>query len=135
MQIFREKRAFTLIELLVVIAIIGILAAIVLVSLRSARDSAYDAEIKSELEQVRAAAEVEYSKATGGSYAGFTIPADLVPPSCSADASYQLATSADGQDYAAWAGLCTDTDNWCVDATGISIATSGDPTAASPTCK
>jgi prepilin-type N-terminal cleavage/methylation domain-containing protein len=61
-----SNRAFTLIELLVVIAIIGILSSVVLASLNSARNKAKDSAIKSDLAQIRTAAEVEYD--TLGSY-------------------------------------------------------------------
>ena len=54
------KRGFTLIELLVVIAIIGILASVVLASLNSARDKGSDAAIKSNLNNIRAQAEIVY---------------------------------------------------------------------------
>lgn len=62
-----NKRGFTLVELLVVIAIIGILAAMVLASLGSARAKARDAARKSDLAQIRTALET-YGNDNGGVY-------------------------------------------------------------------
>ncbi len=56
----KTRRGFTLIELLVVIAVIGILAGIVLVSVRKAPDAAKDARIQASLTQVRDVAQMHY---------------------------------------------------------------------------
>ncbi len=53
-----SKRGFTLIELLVVIAIIGVLSAVVLASLNTARMRGRDAAVASNLAQVRSQAEI-----------------------------------------------------------------------------
>ncbi len=63
-----NKKGFTLIELLVVIAIIGILAGVVLVSLPGARNSAKDARIISDMEQLRNVAELIFIEK--GNYLG-----------------------------------------------------------------
>ena len=52
-----KNKGFSLIELLVVIAIIGILASVVLVSIRSARESAYFARAQSEMKNIATALE------------------------------------------------------------------------------
>jgi prepilin-type N-terminal cleavage/methylation domain-containing protein len=56
-----STRGFTLIELLVVIAIIGILSGIVLASLSTARQKAFDTKVKTQLNQIRNAAETYYA--------------------------------------------------------------------------
>jgi len=64
------NRGFTLIELLVVIAIIGILSAVVLASLNTARNSAKDASAQASMSQMRAEAELEFTTSAPNSYAG-----------------------------------------------------------------
>ena len=62
------NRGFTLIELLVVIAIIGILSSVVLASLNTARGKGANAAVKSNLNNMRAQAELFYD--TGQTYTG-----------------------------------------------------------------
>ncbi|MCR4276309.1 MAG: prepilin-type N-terminal cleavage/methylation domain-containing protein [Candidatus Parcubacteria bacterium] len=56
-----RSQGFTLIELLVVIAIIGILSAVVLASLNTARQKGNDAAIQSNLSAIATQAEIWYS--------------------------------------------------------------------------
>ena len=82
----KNQSGFTLIELLVVIAIIGVLAAVVLVSLNSARSKSRDARRLADVRQLMTALELYYNDNSGyptslgaltaGNYIG-TIPAPL----------------------------------------------------------
>ena len=69
----RKRSGFTLIELLVVIAIIGILSAVVLASLNTARQKARDAKRIADVKQVQLALEL-YFDDSGNAY-----PATLAP--------------------------------------------------------
>ncbi len=64
-----SKKGFTLIELLVVIAIIGILAAVILISLTTARGKANDVRVMSAAKQIRTQLESDYG---GASYPDLT---------------------------------------------------------------
>ncbi len=61
MKFFAKRRGFTLIELMVVIAIIGILAAIITVSLGSARAKGRDAKRISDIRTIQLALEEYYN--------------------------------------------------------------------------
>lgn len=60
----KKNKGFTLIELLVVIAIIGILSAVVLASLNTARDKGANAAIKANLNNIRAQADLVYDESS-----------------------------------------------------------------------
>ena len=61
----KVRRGFTLIELLVVIAIIGILSAVVLASLNTARTKGNDASVKSNLDTIRTQSAIFYDTNNG----------------------------------------------------------------------
>ena len=97
------EKGFTLIELLFVMAIIGLLAAIILASMTTAREKAYYSRTKEELHQLATALEL-YMNDHGGNY-----PADVnrsLPPG--------LETYLPGGNWpnAPWPGSVYDWDNW-----------------------
>lgn len=121
MQINRSK-GFTLIELLVVIAIIGILSAVVLASLNTARSKGSDAAIQADLASIKVQAELTYT--TGNTYDN----------TCT-DGTVVRAFDAANAENGSGAAFCTDSatayavtaqlvavpaDYWCVDSTGNS---------------
>jgi len=116
------RRGFTLIELLVVIAIIGILSAVVLASLNTARNKGADAAIKSNIDNARAAAELYYDN-NSNSYLGVCGAATgILNMVNGAKSAYGSGSSVVCSDVAgAWAMSSTlkaTTSLYCVDSTG-----------------
>lgn len=150
------RRGFTLIELLVVIAIIGILSAVVLASLNTARNKGADAAVKSNLQTIQTQAELFYDNNTN-KYNTDATAAVVAAAGCpttgntmfASDTTIKNAVSAalnavgtttsrcympaNGQAYFIQVGLKTG-GSYCVDSTGQATTTNTWLTSASTAC-
>ena len=137
---YNHTRGFTLIELLVVIAIIGILSAVVLAALNTARSKGNDAAIQSDLSTIQVQAELYYGGAGNNSYGSSVANGSCAAGMFSADATMLRAiTLADGANgsaggtkcesngtaYAVGIDLTAVSNYWCVDSSGTAKSESG----------
>lgn len=145
-------RGFTLIELLVVIAIIGILSAVVLASLNTARSKGNDAGVKANLNSVGTQAAL-YLSDHNNSYGTFAAaacptPADTATGNVFTDPTVKNAIASAVTDSGGGASVCVSNNSayaaavprpadvatttstyWCVDSTGAHCGINTAPTA------
>jgi len=124
----KKSKGFTLIELLVVIAIIGILAAIVLVSLRGVTPKAKDTRVQAEVAQIPSLAELYYSD-NDYSFSGFCDSADLAEVKSDIQTISGQAPTCHASDEAyCFSAYLPGAGEWfCVDSEGRKVTNASDP--------
>jgi len=134
----KKNQGFTLIEVLVVIAIIGILAGIIIFSLKETKDKAKDARIIDEMSQIRSVANMHYND-NSYSFNGFSCGVVNMSVVCNditaqgGDLIDPIPVSLDGQDYCVEAKLNSGAW-WCVDAQGRSAKYDTSTMPTEPAC-
>ncbi len=119
------NRGFTVVELLVVIAVIGILASVILGSLRDARDDGLEAKIKSELVLLGKRASVDESKSftfdvvCGSNGVATSTEIVNIITSIERFSPFPVICNSDSSMYAV-SGAMSSTTFWCVDSVGQS---------------
>ncbi len=125
---YNLKKGFTLIELLVVIAIIGVLSAVVLASLNTARSKGNDAAVMSDLGGIRTQAQIFYGD-NANSYTGVcaesTIAKQITGAEIANGAANTVVCNASATAYAVSSGLITPSPAayYCVDSVGTATTT------------
>jgi len=132
----RFSRGFTLIELLVVIAIIGVLSAVVLASLNTARSKGSDAAVMSDLDGARTQAQIFYGD-NGNSYTGVCAEATIAKQIAAAEVANgagAVVCNPSATAYAISAALVTTAGTYyCVDSLGTAT-TSATALGTATTC-
>lgn len=93
---------FTLVELLVVISIIGLISAITLAALNSARSKGSDATIRADLNTIFKQAEIVYDNASPNNYANVCsngVVQNAIQSASQASAGYDWITNGNTRDY------------------------------------
>lgn len=141
-----RSQGFTLIELLVVIAIIGILSAVVLASLNTARSKGSDAAIQSDLAAVATQAEIYYGSnsntygvttdlCTAGIWIETTIARAIAAADTANGTTGTVACRSKSTEYAvAVQMVAVPTKYWCVDSSGTAAQISASLLAGDTTC-
>lgn len=144
---YNSKSGFTLIELLVVIAIIGILSAVVLASLNTARTKGNDAAIQSNFSAIRTQAEI--FRTVNNNYGTTAAACDATAGTLWADPTVQRALTAAQTAAAGAAPVCGSTATayavqvamtsaagtyWCVDSSSRAATSSTALTAGATAC-